>query len=317
MTIRTAAILIATLITAPLAASAQQVNIPVHVGQKVWVAGNDGWEMKGTVTRVTPEGIDVSGETNAKHFDVTDIWRISTPDSLWSGTLIGAGIGAVTALPGRTYRTSSAQASYAFSSVASYAVIGALFDRANEGKQVVYERPMAPNEPRPTDAQRVPRATPSSDSQIASEAVALPAMLGRTVTVTLQNGMQVDGIVARQSPQAIDVKGSNGVKHIEAAAVRHIVTPRASSRFRKIGGVYGVSSGILVGAMFGGDIGSMLAAGTFSGGICAGVGILLDHAAGGHKTIYEQARASEPVAVHVAPIITLSRAGISGSISWK
>jgi len=124
----------------PLADRMTTAFIPVKVGDKVWIAGPDGWDFKGVVAEVTPTSVDVDGDTGSKRFAAGDITRVSKPDSNWSGFRIGAAIGVGVGLLGASRST---RAAYALAQGALYGVIGAAFDSANEEKDVVWERSRA------------------------------------------------------------------------------------------------------------------------------------------------------------------------------
>jgi hypothetical protein len=121
----------------PLSDRITTAFIPVKVGDKVWIAGPDGWDFKGTVAEITPTFVDVDGDTGSKRFAASDITRVSKTDSNWSGFRIGAGIGVGVGLLGAPR---GARVAYAIAQGALLGVLGAAFDSANEEKDVVWER---------------------------------------------------------------------------------------------------------------------------------------------------------------------------------
>ena len=79
--------------TMPALAAAQLSarDLPVAVGQQVWVTAADGRVTKGKVLRLTPATIEIGeGETATANLAFEDVRRIRVPDSVTNGVVTGA-----------------------------------------------------------------------------------------------------------------------------------------------------------------------------------------------------------------------------------
>jgi hypothetical protein len=122
----------------------------VKVGDTVWVTVAQDREVKGLVTNITPTAIEVRGETGTQQLNLVEVRKISKPDSLKNGFLIGAAVGVASGI-GYAYDSAAPDASegskagYAVFSaalgVAMYGSLGRWIDKRNEGRQIVYEKP--------------------------------------------------------------------------------------------------------------------------------------------------------------------------------
>jgi hypothetical protein len=120
----------------------------VKTGQHVWVTALDGAETKGVIGDITPATIEIKGEHSTKRFNVTDVRRIATRDSLKNGAIIGGcvlgGLGTLAALRPGTHlnlKPTGQKIVVVGLDVAAGAGIGALIDLAVKGRDTVYERP--------------------------------------------------------------------------------------------------------------------------------------------------------------------------------
>ena len=74
----------------PASANAQsQVDLPVSMGQKVRITVVDGRTLKGKVSGLTPQSIELAGTS----ISATDVQRVQLSDSVWDGAGKGASLG--------------------------------------------------------------------------------------------------------------------------------------------------------------------------------------------------------------------------------
>ena len=70
-------------------------NIPLKLGQTIWVTGPEGREVKGTVRGLSPGSFDLDTRGTVVRFDLATIERIEKRDSLRDGVQVGGILGAV------------------------------------------------------------------------------------------------------------------------------------------------------------------------------------------------------------------------------
>lgn len=128
-------------------------QLPLSLGQTVWVTTSEGLDMKGVVSAITPTTLDVSGEAGTRQFVVAETRRIAKRDGNTNGFLIGAAVGALPFLveaAGGDGDSGNRTTSYsnrgqvilvAAVSGALWGGVGALIDNAIEGRETIYTRP--------------------------------------------------------------------------------------------------------------------------------------------------------------------------------
>ena len=130
-----------------VATTFDELRLKVGRGVTVYVTENDGREYTATVVSVSATAFTVSVEGKDRRLEQPAVRRIRQrlPDSLWSGVVIGGGIGvALGALSvGLADDCSGGCAASPVISGATFAAIGAGIDALIAGKKVIYE-PAAP-----------------------------------------------------------------------------------------------------------------------------------------------------------------------------
>lgn len=120
------------------------VNAPLTQGKIYWVTRSDGSEIRGFITSRTLAEIRVNGALGEVAIPARDVLHISKVDGLWNGFAIGAGVGMAFFVPWALSDEASAPAAQKVAGslvvAAMYGGIGALIDRAMEGRTVVFRR---------------------------------------------------------------------------------------------------------------------------------------------------------------------------------
>lgn len=130
-----------------IARSFDELRLKVAAGDAIYITDGDGSERRARVLELSPSALVVDVGSNSRTFTERDVSRIRkrTPDSLWTGGLIGAGIGlGLGALAASTsedcsHRTSSCVGP-AISMGLVAAGIGLGIDALIQGRKVIYER---------------------------------------------------------------------------------------------------------------------------------------------------------------------------------
>lgn len=127
-----------------IAASLAAVKERVPVGSDVYVTDSTGATIKGRLDELTASTMRIRVRAEIRSVATSDILRIQwqQPDSLLSGVLIGAGIGAI---PGPYWLAVDPNECHGmcpeeYALVAAGAVIGGLIDHHIKRKVTVYER---------------------------------------------------------------------------------------------------------------------------------------------------------------------------------
>jgi hypothetical protein len=71
----------------------------LKVGKTVYVTERDGREMTGRFTELTPVALVVMQDGTRREIPLVAVRQIQTPDPVWTGALIGVGIGGALSLP--------------------------------------------------------------------------------------------------------------------------------------------------------------------------------------------------------------------------
>lgn len=140
----------------------------------------------------------------------------------------------------------------------------------------------------------------------------LPVKMGQAVWVTSSEGWEVRGVISDISAATIDVSGEAGTKRLNVTDIRRVATRDSLKNGFWIGASVGAVPALALGS---GRV-SAKAAGFFVFGslLYGGVGMLIDHAIEGRRTIYE--RSSTAAAIQVGPIVTRRGVGLGGTIRW-
>lgn len=136
-------------IGAPASAQPPITDVPLKSGTIYWVTRTDGSEIKGFITERTAEEVRVNGALGPVAIPAPEVLRIAKPDGLRNGFLIGASVGVAMFapyaldpdLPAGAARRVGATATVAL----MYGGIGALIDKAFEGRTDVYRRASSPS----------------------------------------------------------------------------------------------------------------------------------------------------------------------------
>lgn len=123
----------------------------VQPGTQVDVVDRQGRILRGDFVRADDEGVLVSlfGNAEGRRVPAAEVMSVTRPgDSLKNGALIGAAVGALTAIAVSTDETGESgcyttgcKAGLSVFAVATYTGIGMLIDRAIKGRDVVYRAP--------------------------------------------------------------------------------------------------------------------------------------------------------------------------------
>lgn len=118
----------------------------LKVGKKIYVTEQDGREMTGRFTELTPVVLVVMQDGARREIPLAAVRQIQTPDPLWTGVLIGAGIGAAMSLPVRSERACPARSAGCLNEVRAARVgfplwgglIGLWLDWLRDGRKTIY-----------------------------------------------------------------------------------------------------------------------------------------------------------------------------------
>jgi hypothetical protein len=136
-----------------VARSFDELRLKVAPGDAIYVTEADGRERRARVLELSPSALVLAVGSVDRRFTEEDVRQIRkrTPDSLWTGGLIGAGVGAalgalaVSFSEDCSYRSSSC-AGPLLSMTAMAAGIGIGIDALIQGRKVIYERsPRSPS----------------------------------------------------------------------------------------------------------------------------------------------------------------------------
>ena len=100
-------------------------------GTSVYVTDTNGQRVKGTIRQVSPTGLTIARGEKTWALADREIAKIDRQDPIWTGVVIGAGVGYAGVLAyclGGDYSHCFAAGIYAYPFVASAAALGALFD---------------------------------------------------------------------------------------------------------------------------------------------------------------------------------------------
>lgn len=133
------------------ARSLEQLSVLVSAGETVWLTDTAGREIKGRLTRIGPDVVEVDVDGQAQTWEAAQLQRVRHrhADALLNGVLIGAGIGA--AAYGGLVAWWCSQEECSGGTVAVNIGLGAglgagwgaLVDYLVKGKRTVFERPSA------------------------------------------------------------------------------------------------------------------------------------------------------------------------------
>jgi hypothetical protein len=129
-----------------VARSFDELRLKVATGDAIYVTEADGRERRARVLELSPSTLVLAVGSVDRTFTERDVQRIRkrTPDSLWTGGLIGAGVGAalgglaVSFSENCSYRSSSCAGPF-ISMTAMAAGIGIGIDALIQGRKVIYE----------------------------------------------------------------------------------------------------------------------------------------------------------------------------------
>jgi hypothetical protein len=129
-----------------IARSFDELRLKVAPGDAIYVTDTDGSERRARLLELSSSTLVLDFGRDSRTFTERDVQRIRkrAPDSLWTGALIGAGVGAalgafaVSFSEDCTYRFSSC-AGPALSMTAMAAGIGIGIDALIQGRKVIYE----------------------------------------------------------------------------------------------------------------------------------------------------------------------------------
>lgn len=143
-------VLTALLVLSSTSAAAQDVTTAtITEGKVYWVTRSDGSEIKGFITGRSPADVRVSGAFGEVSIPTGEVLTIAKVDGLKNGFLIGAGVGLAFMVPYALSDEGSADTGPklmgALGVAAMYGGIGALIDKALEGRTVVYRRSGGPS----------------------------------------------------------------------------------------------------------------------------------------------------------------------------
>lgn len=151
MTNRAAAFIVAATLTAvlPSNARAQTPDIPVHMGDKVWVTNLQGLQLTGEIVALSKNAVEVATPGGTKRMDMSEVWSIAKKDSNKNGFFIGAAIAILpamelTSVSRPSHDTTSGRigrfAQYWVVGGLMYGGIGAWIDSAFEHPETVYQK---------------------------------------------------------------------------------------------------------------------------------------------------------------------------------
>lgn len=126
--------------------SVGEIQGRLKVGRKIYVTEQDGREVAGRFAELTPAVIVVMQDGARRDIPLGAVRRIQTPDPLWTGVLIGAGIGGAVALTIRTDSACPARSAGCLNEVRAARVgfplwgglIGLWLDWLHNGRKTIY-----------------------------------------------------------------------------------------------------------------------------------------------------------------------------------
>jgi hypothetical protein len=128
------------------APSVSELQDRLKVGRKIYVTEQEGREITGRFTELTPDVLVVMQDGTRREIPLVAIRRIQRPDPLWTGALIGAGIGGAMALTIRTDSACPARSAGCLNEVRAARVgfplcgglIGLWLDWLHDGRKTIY-----------------------------------------------------------------------------------------------------------------------------------------------------------------------------------
>ncbi len=129
-----------------VARSFDELRLKVAPGDAIYVTDADGREQRARIVDLSPSAIVVDAARGHRTFTERDVQRIRkrTPDSLWTGGLIGAAVGAafgaaVVRFSAECHYRSTSCVAPVISSTLMAAGIGIGIDALIQGRKVIYE----------------------------------------------------------------------------------------------------------------------------------------------------------------------------------
>lgn len=126
--------------------SVGEVQDRLKAGRTIYVTEQDGREVAGRFAELTPAAIVVVQDGVRRDIPLAAVRRIQTPDPLWTGVLIGAGIGGAMALTIRTDSACPARSAGCLNEVRAARVgfplwgglVGLWLDWLHNGRRTIY-----------------------------------------------------------------------------------------------------------------------------------------------------------------------------------
>ena len=308
----------AVLAVAPATAAAQTKTIPVppidlasrtRPGDALVVTDRSGREITGSLARLSDSAVTLVANGVERDVALTDVGRIEKRgDSLKNGALIGAGVMAAPVLlwlGSGCDRGCGTLIGAAVFNAGLGAFVGALIDRAHEGRTSLFNREQV-------------------DRQTAGPVPSLTNLWTRTtsgnvVYVTDLRGGQVTGVFQYASAQSITLFVDGQLREIAEADIRQLARQgdsvwNGAGIGMAVGGVLGaVSGGCTQSQRQGCGSGVRVGAGIVSAAFYGLVGAGVDALVKGRTTVFVRKSGTD---VHIAPLLAPHRAGVAVAVRY-